>query len=136
MNDRIRFTISVDPEVYEAFADLAHAGGVSLSRCIGDWLRDTSEAAQMTAIRVKEVRKSPEDAFRAFCQAVAVEVEHRASQPGGGLPRRTATPVAARGAAAAAGGGSAAHFGGSRPAQPRPPSSNTGGKVPERRGPR
>ena len=72
MTERTRFTISVEPEVYEAFADLAYSSGVSLSRCIGDWLRDTAEAAQMTTIRVNEVRKSPQDALQAFLRDAIV----------------------------------------------------------------
>ena len=71
MTERTRFTIACDVDVYEAFADLAHVSGVSMSRCIGDWLRDTAEAAQMTAIRVNEVRKSPEEALRAYTAATA-----------------------------------------------------------------
>jgi hypothetical protein len=75
MTERTRFTISVEPEVYEAFADLAHSSGVSLSRCIGDWLRDTAEAAQMTTIRVNEVRKSHQDIHREYVASQAREVE-------------------------------------------------------------
>ena len=71
MTERTRFTIACDVDVYEAFADLAHVSGVSMSRCIGDWLRDTAEAAQMTAIRVNEVRKSPEEALRAYTSGAA-----------------------------------------------------------------
>jgi hypothetical protein len=70
--DRVRFTISCDSEVYEAFAGLAEASGVSLSRCIGDWLRDTAEAAQITTIKVNEVRKSPSDAFAVFIREAVV----------------------------------------------------------------
>ena len=66
MTKRTRFTISVENDVYEAFADLAHTSGVSLSRCIGDWLRDTAEAAQMTTIKLHEVRRSPQEAFDVF----------------------------------------------------------------------
>ncbi len=66
MTERVRFTISVEQEVYEAFADLAHTSGVSMSRCIGDWLRDTAEAAQMTTVKLNEVRRSPQDALQAF----------------------------------------------------------------------
>jgi hypothetical protein len=78
---RVRFTIAVDPEVYEAFADLAHTSGVSLSRCIGDWLRDTSEAAQMTTLKMQEVRRSPQDAFEAFMRdGIVPEVQRLLSR--------------------------------------------------------
>lgn len=70
--ERIRFTIAVDSDVYEAFADLAHTSGVSLSRCIGDWLRDTAEAAQITTVRLNEIRKTPQDALNAFLRDAIV----------------------------------------------------------------
>ena len=114
-NDRVRFTIAVDQDVYNAFADMAHTSGVSLSRCIGDWLRDTAEAAQITTIKLNEVRKSPQEALQAFLRDAIVpgmqklELEGRTwgAGPGGllkGGPRS----------------GSAVS----------PPSSNTGGKSP------
>lgn len=105
MSERVRFTIAVDQEVYEAFADLAHTSGVSLSRCIGDWLRDTAEAAQITTMKVNAVRKTPQQAFEAFIRdgLVPAVMERMASRP----------------AQRAAG-----------QAELVPPSSNTGGKSP------
>ena len=73
--ERVRFTIAVDPDVYDAFSHLAHSSGVSMSRCIGDWLRDTAEAAQMTTIRVNEVRKSHQEVHRMYVDSMAREVE-------------------------------------------------------------
>ena len=73
--ERVRFTIAVDADVYEAFAELAHSSGVSMSRCIGDWLRDTAEAAQMTTIRVNEVRKSHQEVHRLYVDSTAREIE-------------------------------------------------------------
>lgn len=129
--DRVRFTIAVDADVYEAFADLAASSGVSLSRCIGDWLRDTSEAAQMTTIKLNAVRRSPQDAFEAFMrEAVVPSVVELLSRPEGLRLRRSSrgdSPASqARGLPSAA----EPH----RPVQGRaaaggsPPSSNTGGK--------
>jgi len=110
MTERIRFTISVEPEVYEAFADLAHTSGVSLSRCIGDWLRDTAESAQITTLKLQEVRRSPQEAFDRFMREALVPetLRHMAISEGRGAKE------AARSAA-------------------RPPSSNTGGKSPQPR---
>lgn len=108
MTDRVRFTIAVDADVYEAFADLAHSSGVSLSRCIGDWLRDTAEAAQMTTIKLNAVRKSPQQAFEAFIRD-------------GMLPEMERVLAARRGAAGTRQAARAASD---------PPSSNTGGKSP------
>jgi hypothetical protein len=111
MTERVRFTISVEPEVYEAFADLSVASGVSLSRCIGDWLRDTAEAAQITTIKVNEIRKSPQDAFAAFIRdgmvPTMVEIRRKQGASAEGAPL-------SRGASGARGS--------------HPPSSNTGGK--------
>lgn len=129
MNDRVRFTIAVDADVHEAFADLAQSSGVSLSRCVGDWLRDTAEAAQITTVRVNAVRKSPQDALQVFlrdCIVPGME-EYRLSAKRWGVgeadgrrgagsqePATPALPACA-------------------PAQPVPPSSNTGGKSPRTR---
>lgn len=73
--ERVRFTIAVDADVYDAFAELAHSSGVSMSRCIGDWLRDTAEAAQMTTIRVNEVRKSHQEIHREYLASTAQQIE-------------------------------------------------------------
>jgi hypothetical protein len=119
-SERVRFTIAVDPEVYDAFAELAHAGGVSLSRCIGDWLRDTAEAAQITTVKMNEVRRSPAEAFEIFIRdGLMPGVQKRLADPefraymakveqAGAVER--AQPAAGR--------------------RPVPPSSNTGGKSP------
>jgi predicted transcriptional regulator len=115
MNDRTRFTISVENDVYEAFAKLAEVSGVSLSRCIGDWLRDTAEAAQITAIKVEGVRKQPNAAFSAYIEASAEGVMGILQEIADGT--RDAK-------------GRLAGTAWSAPKQPSPPSSNTGGKVP------
>jgi hypothetical protein len=134
LSERIRFTIAVDPEVHDAFSDMAEAAGVSLSRCIGDWLRDTSEAAQITTVRLNAARKAPQDAFRAFIRdGVAPEVRRLIENP-----QRRLSAIADRpGVAGAASGGRAvppAQPGGGLVAgglrRPSPPSSNTGGKSP------
>lgn len=144
MTERTRFTISCDVDTYEAFADLAESSGVSLSRCIGDWLRDTAEAAQMTTIRINEVRKSPEEAFRAYQVQVArslpdlaakyertrwgkaSSVASIAARGHGEAVEPAGRPLRRDGGSSAAGGRTAV------PAQPAPPSSNTGGKSPGR----
>jgi hypothetical protein len=143
MTERTRFTIACDVDVYEAVADLAHVSGVSMSRCIGDWLRDTAEAAQMTAIRVNEVRKSPEEALRAYTAATAramPEMLDKLDRTAWGSVRRSlglAGPGERGGAGATEGRplrrGSGTGAGSARagvPAKPAPPSSNTGGKSP------
>jgi hypothetical protein len=47
--ERIRTTISVDKEVHQIFVAMADAGGMSVSRCMGEWLADTAEGAQFVA---------------------------------------------------------------------------------------
>lgn len=130
--ERVRFTIAVDDDVYEAFSDLAHSSGVSLSRCIGDWLRDTAEAAQMTTIKVQQARRSPQEALDIFIRDGMVPEMLRLMD--GGFKSWGRGP----GAAGAAAGGPdrreqmATGVAGRRmvPAEPAPPSSNTGGKSP------
>lgn len=122
--DRVRFTIAVDPEVHQAFTDLAHVSGVSLSRLVGDWLRDTSEAAQLTTLQLQEVRKSPSDAFMAL---VAPRVSPHLVR---GLVDAQGAVSRARGGLPPAGG--AASAGKGRVSAASPPPSNTGGKVPRK----
>ena len=138
--ERTRFTIAVDPDVYEAFAYLAHTSGVSLSRCIGDWLRDTAEAAQMTTLKVRDARRQPGEAFEAYMREVAESlpgIQAKMRETGWGT-------LAASGSASVVPHGwtkeendafqakSARVF---EREQVRkrgvPPSSNTGGKVPQ-----
>ena len=123
-SDRVRFTIAVDAEVHQAFSDLAHISGVSLSRLVGDWLRDTSEAAHLTTLKVAQVRRGPKEALedllghsftgsdlRAIADATgAVSRDH------GGFPLAGSTAILGNGMAAVA----------------SPPPSNTGGKVPRK----
>ncbi len=130
--ERVRFTIAVDDDVYEAFVDLAHSSGVSLSRCIGDWLRDTAEAAQMTTIKVQQARRTPQEALEVFIRDGMVPEMLRLQS--GGLKTWKRGP----GEAGLAVGGPdrreqmASGAAGRRmvPAKPAPPSSNTGGKYP------
>jgi len=121
MNERVRFTIAVDQDVYDAFADLAHTSGVSLSRCIGDWLRDTSEAAQITTVKLNEVRRSPQEALEIFLRDGMIPEMLRIQQGWRSGSLRRSGSVAPGGDAVASA---------PRSAQPTPPVSNTGGKSP------
>lgn len=72
--DRIRTTISLDAETYATFKALAESAGVSLSRCMGDWLSDTAEAAELATTKMHEIRRRPADvAYQSFTRALAVE---------------------------------------------------------------
>lgn len=64
MADRIRITVAVDPEVLDVFKTMADTSGVSVSRCIGDWLDDTADAAKFVSQRVIEAREAPMTVMR------------------------------------------------------------------------
>jgi hypothetical protein len=118
--ERIRTTISIEPSVYEVFKRMADSAGMSVSRCMGEWLADTADGAQFVALKMEEARKAPIAVMRemqAMANGLSHEVtsslqtirnESKASQrPSAGLPRRAAASSA--------------------------PSSNTGLKSPSRR---
>lgn len=60
----VRTTISVRPEVLEAFKRLCAVTGVSTSKGIGDWLADTVEAAEAMADLVEKARQQPKMVVR------------------------------------------------------------------------
>lgn len=70
MGDRIRLTISVTPETHAVFQRMAEAGGMSLGKCMGDWLEDTAEGAEFVALKMVEARQAPKTVMREF-QAMA-----------------------------------------------------------------
>ena len=118
--ERIRLTVTITPEVHEIFSRMAETMGVSLGRCIGDWLSDTAEGAQFVAHKMVEARKAPMTVMRelqAYARGAVVLADETAEE----FRRKRAADRAPRGTATA-------------PASARPPSSNTGGKVPRTRG--
>lgn len=60
----IRLTITVTPETHAVFKRLAEAGNMSLSRCMGEWLGDTAEAAEFMAAKMEEAREKPKQVMR------------------------------------------------------------------------
>lgn len=122
--DRIRTTISLDPEVYAIFVTMAEAVGTSVSRCMGDWLADTAEGAQFVAIKMQEARRAPKKVMREM-QAMSlglVEVEEqvraiREKSLAGTRQTRAELRLAGAGQAVAAA---------------KPPSSPTGVKSPSK----
>lgn len=107
--ERIRLTISVTPEVHEIFSRMAEASGLSLGRCMGEWLADTAEGAQFVAQKMEEARKAPQVVMRemhAAAKGMLGQIEQlRMGSSGAAQAKRAAPPLS-------------------------PPSSNTGGKVP------
>lgn len=71
MTERIRTTISLSPESYEVFKRMAEAGNISVSRCMGDWLADTTDAAEMITLKMEEAKRAPMRVVREMRAMVA-----------------------------------------------------------------
>lgn len=101
------------------FTRMAETGSMSLGMCIGEWLTDTIDGAQFVAQKMAEARKAPRVVMRemqAFARGVVDEVDDCAAD----LRRATSGPAAQRQGPTVGGA-------------PSPPSSNTGGKLPNTR---
>lgn len=59
MSRKVRTTISLDPEVLTIYREMAEQSGVSLSQCIGGWLEDTLDSAQLINQKMIEARGMP-----------------------------------------------------------------------------
>jgi len=113
---RVRLTISVSPEVHDTFTRMAEAGGMSVSRAMGDWLADTLDAAQHVTTLMERARQAPRIVARemhSYALGLADETAAVLEQI------REGKRVAQSGARATGGA-----------ARSSPPSGNTGGKVP------
>jgi hypothetical protein len=74
----VRLTISVTPEVHATFERMAKASSMSLSRAMGEWLTDTSEAAEHMASLLERARGAPKQVVRemhAYALGLADETE-------------------------------------------------------------
>lgn len=118
----VRVTVPVRSDVLETFQRLAKAGSMSTGKAMGEWLADTSDAAQFMAQKMEQARAAPRIVARemhAYALGLADETGaliERVREKGREARHRGA------GARDAPGAGSAA---------PTPsPSCNTGGKVP------
>jgi hypothetical protein len=67
--DSIRLTITVSPEVHEAFSRMAQVSGMSLGRCMGEWLGDTLEGVQLVTHQMQRAREAPREMAREMRQA-------------------------------------------------------------------
>ena len=130
--ERIRFTISVEPEVHAAFAELADAAGQSLSRAVGDWLRDTSSSSLFVAKKIRQLRLSPEAAMN---ELLAHQGRSKEALEADTAETRRLLHDIAGGNLGAARGASATQERTARGAL-HPPSSNTGGKGKNAKGPK
>jgi hypothetical protein len=111
--ERIRTTISLSPEVHEIFKRMAESAGLSVSRCMGDWLKDTADGAQLVAMKMHEARNSSLDAMRQVHE-IAIET----------IDKKTTLK------AGAVGGGGQAQPGRGLSQARHPPLGNTGVLVP------
>jgi hypothetical protein len=115
MTERIRTTISLAPEALEVFKRMAAAGNMSVSRCMGEWLSDTADAAEMITLKMEEAKKAPMKVMREMRAMVAglgasvIEAEEEVRQLRLDSDRRAPRDAGA---------------------EPIPPSSNTGVLVP------
>lgn len=117
----VRLTITVSPEVHETFSRMAKAGGMSISRCMGEWLGDTLDAATFTAQKMEEARAAPRLVAREMhSYALGLMDETKQLMDTIGKGGRTRPGQAQPGLDA--------------PGLSSPPSCNTGGKVPQRKG--
>ena len=57
MTERVRTTISIDPEVLELFQRMSALSGVSVSRCMGDWLSDTRDGAEHVFNQLRQAKE-------------------------------------------------------------------------------
>lgn len=121
VKERIRLTIPVSPEVHAAFSQMSDASGLPLGRCMGEWLEDTLEGAQLIALKLQEAKRAPVTVMRemqAMLHGFQGEVDESMERVR--LLRK------------AGGGGSAGAAGATNAPRSKAPSSNTGLKSPPR----
>lgn len=73
--DRIRTTISLSPDVHEAFVTMAKTQGISVSRSMGNWLADTLESAQFVTYKMAEIRRAPSESMKGLHDKVIAEMQ-------------------------------------------------------------
>lgn len=59
IQNKVRVTVPVTPEVQEAFKRLADASGLSVGKAMGEWLQDTLEAVESMAELMEKARSQP-----------------------------------------------------------------------------
>lgn len=91
--ERVRVTVSMDPEVLDVFKRMAESGRMSVGRCIGEWCADTVDGAQFVAQQMERAKKAPQMVMREM-QALGAGLQDmvkdtqeqlRARKRGGGL---------------------------------------------------
>lgn len=83
---KVRTTVTIDEEALAVYRQLAETLGVSLTRAIGGWLEESTDAAQMVALNVRAAKESPAKALReisrtmAFAEGQASELQREVRQ--------------------------------------------------------
>jgi hypothetical protein len=114
-----RVSVPLDAETLQAFERLAKAGNMSTGKAIAEWLRDTTDAAQLMASTMERARAAPKIVtaeLHAMMLGLADQTKElqdkyskfKGSLPGAGEAQASARPTA-KGTC--------------------PPPCNTGGKV-------
>lgn len=78
MTDIKRTTIPIDAETYEVFKRMADTAGMSVGRCIGEWLADTVDSALFVTQKMQEARQAPALVMRemqAMAKGLQMEVD-------------------------------------------------------------
>lgn len=85
----VRFTVSIDPDALAAYQRLADASGLSLARCVGEFLADMRDTAELIGTKVLQARRDPKgvllelDALATmFSTATTAAVAAAAGPPG------------------------------------------------------
>lgn len=73
--ERIRLTITVDPEVHEAFQHMAQASSMSIGRCMGEWLADTVDGARFVTAQLVRAREAPRQVVKEIRQMALGSVD-------------------------------------------------------------
>jgi len=121
----IRLTIPVTPEVHAAFTRISEATGTPIGRSMGEWLGDTLDAAEHVATLMEEARKAP----RLVAQQLHAYAHGLTDETGDLLNRIRKDPATRVGRTSMRSVPS-----GPPAASVTPPSCNTGGKVPPKKG--
>ena len=116
MSKQVRVTVSIADEHLEVYKRMAALGGLSVSRCLGEWLGDTVDSALFVSANMAKARSAPQAALNEL-MALNASVHQDI----------LTTKAESRGK----GGGGASPSGVSR-SPLYPPYSNTGVKVPQK----
>ena len=119
--ERVRVTVSMEPEVLAVFQRMAATMGVSVGRAIGDWCRDTADGLDFVHQKMIEAKTAPARVMR--------EMQEEARGLLGEVDR-----LAEEGLARAADRGGLPRSGGTRGQPPTPPRPVIRGESPPSKG--